>query len=553
MCSSTRRTSPARPALYADLRDDSSSVSDESTNDDSPVQCGYDAVREATLLPSARLLSATLDVPADAPRVTRGLREMIDAGYLRDYTLHVPVFAAGATDADLARHLVRTYRSMIVFCATRDEGRAFCAAMNALAPTARYIDCETPRAERREVLAAFKTGALAFIVNVRVLSVGFDAPITKGVCFLRIPASQTLAVQMIGRCLRPHRDKRIAHVVLPLVAAAGSGAGSEDGQHDTSAKKRVLALMRVLAHTDSRFARAMRERGGAYVSVTSESADDLEPDQPMTAESEQCALLHEVIYDSMGKALYGAWEANLAIVAAHYTLQGRMPKQNEPGGIWLGRQRQNRATMSAERKALLDALPWWQWNPTQGVWEANFAGMVVFYEQHGRMPTGANGQWVLNQRRYRSSGAMTEEHAFRLDSLSWWSWDPIQDVWEANFAGMVVFYEQHGRVPTQREPGGTWASRQRPQRATMRDDNRARLDALSWWSWDPLQAEWNANFTGMVAHHERYGRMPTRSEPFGRWAGRQHGIRATMCDDNRARLDALPFWRWRHVGGQVEQ
>jgi predicted helicase len=350
------------PALYADLRDDSSSVSDESTDEDSPVRCGYDAVREATLLPSARLLSATLDVPADAAalarpaaRVTRGLREMIDAGYLRDYTLHVPVFAAGATDADLARHLVRTYRSMIVFCATRDEGRAFCAAMNALAPTAqseaasaapmapmaaRYIDCETPRAERREVLSAFKTGALAFIVNVRVLSVGFDAPITKGVCFLRIPASQTLAVQMIGRCLRPHSDKRIAHVVLPWVAAAAGGAGSDDEQHDTSAKKRVLALMRVMAHTDPRFARAMRERGGAYVSVTSERADDLEPDQPMPVESEQCALLHEAIYNSMGKALYGAWDANLAVVVAHYTLHGRMPNHTEPGGAWVHRQRQ---------------------------------------------------------------------------------------------------------------------------------------------------------------------------------------------------------------------
>ena len=84
------------PEMYADLRDDSSS----SSSAESPEQSGYDAVREAGALPSARLLSATLDVPvarggASAPNVTRGVREMIDAGYLCDYTLHVPVFGAG--------------------------------------------------------------------------------------------------------------------------------------------------------------------------------------------------------------------------------------------------------------------------------------------------------------------------------------------------------------------------------------------------------------------------------------------------------------------------
>jgi len=71
---------------------------------------GYAAVRAATTLVSARLFSATLDVPDGAERVTRSLREMITAGCLCDYTLNVPVFDEGATSADLARCLVREYR-----------------------------------------------------------------------------------------------------------------------------------------------------------------------------------------------------------------------------------------------------------------------------------------------------------------------------------------------------------------------------------------------------------------------------------------------------------
>ena len=291
---------------------------------------------------------------------------------------------------------------------------------------------------------------------------------------------------MIGRCLRPHRDKRIAHVVLPLVAAAG-----EDEHQDTSAKKRVLALMRVMAQTDPRFARAMansansHSRGGAYVSVTSERADDLEPDHPMPAESEQCELLHEAVYDSMGQALYGAWDANLAVVVAHYTLHGRMPTRTEQGGVWMRHQRWSRATMPEERRALLDALPFWSWDPRDDEWNANLAGVVAYFAQHGRMParTDPFGQWSYNQRSRRST--MIEERKRRLDALPFWTWDPMQDAWNANFTGMVARYEMHGRMPRQREPGGPWAHTQRRSRSTMCDDNRARLDALPWWRWSP--------------------------------------------------------------------
>ncbi len=103
----------------------------------------------------------------------------------------------------------------------------------------------TGRRERNEVLAAFKRGELAFIVNVRVL-----APITKGVCFVSMPASKTHIVQVVGMSLRLHPDKRIAHVILPLVA------GAED--EDT----RVRGFMRVLAQTYTRFAEALRAGGG---------------------------------------------------------------------------------------------------------------------------------------------------------------------------------------------------------------------------------------------------------------------------------------------------
>ena len=44
---------------------------------------------------------------------------------------------------------------------------------------------------------------------------GFDAPITKGVCFLHLPKRRTVLIQIIGRALRLHKTKTIANMILP--------------------------------------------------------------------------------------------------------------------------------------------------------------------------------------------------------------------------------------------------------------------------------------------------------------------------------------------------
>jgi superfamily II DNA or RNA helicase len=53
----------------------------------------------------------------------------------------------------------------------------------------------------------YKSGKLPFLVNVRILVEGFDAPITKGVCFMSLPSSNTTLIQIIGRATRDSNNK----------------------------------------------------------------------------------------------------------------------------------------------------------------------------------------------------------------------------------------------------------------------------------------------------------------------------------------------------------
>jgi DNA repair protein RadD len=66
----------------------------------------------------------------------------------------------------------------------------------------RVVTGETPLAEREDSVAAFKAGALKCLVNVNVLTTGFDAPRIDLLAMLRPTLSTGLYVQMVGRGTR---------------------------------------------------------------------------------------------------------------------------------------------------------------------------------------------------------------------------------------------------------------------------------------------------------------------------------------------------------------
>lgn len=61
---------------------------------------------------------------------------------------------------------------------------------------------ETPKVERRKILADFKARKIKYLVNVSVLTTGFDAPHVDVIAILRATESVGLLQQIIGRGLR---------------------------------------------------------------------------------------------------------------------------------------------------------------------------------------------------------------------------------------------------------------------------------------------------------------------------------------------------------------
>ena len=93
-------------------------------------------------------------------------------------------------------------RPTIVFCSTVAHAVHVAEAFNAAGIPAGLIHGELAADERRNILAAYGSGEIAVLVNVAVLTEGFDHPPTSCVILLRPSSCKSTMIQMVGRGLR---------------------------------------------------------------------------------------------------------------------------------------------------------------------------------------------------------------------------------------------------------------------------------------------------------------------------------------------------------------
>lgn len=113
----------------------------------------------------------------DTPRVWAACRDVFEQTADRKSVL---IFAVSVRHAEKIREIL---------------GSAFDAECG-------LITGSTPPEERAEIQRRFRDQSLKFLVNVNVLTTGFDAPATDCVALMRPTASPVLYVQMVGRGFR---------------------------------------------------------------------------------------------------------------------------------------------------------------------------------------------------------------------------------------------------------------------------------------------------------------------------------------------------------------
>ena len=155
----------------------------------------------ARLIDDDWLAPCTVFVPARGPDLSE---VEIRAG---DYA--IDQLSTAMSNSIIVDSAVREYericsgRPSIAFCVDIAHSRLVAEAFWRHGYRAEHVDGETPRRERRNLIAALAHGSIDVLCNCGLISEGLDVPGVEAVIGLRPTRSLALYLQMVGRALRP--------------------------------------------------------------------------------------------------------------------------------------------------------------------------------------------------------------------------------------------------------------------------------------------------------------------------------------------------------------
>jgi superfamily II DNA/RNA helicase len=396
-------------------------LEDDDTEDEIKNTTGYNKIIKSLIKYNNNVyLSATIDEHQGFEYYKKDIRDMINDKYLCDYNIIVPIFSDDPSDKNICEYLINNYINIIVYCNSQKEGKKINELLNTLEKgCSEYIDCKTRKEKRDKIINKYKNNKIKFLVNVRILVEGFDAPITKGVYFIHLPSSKTTIIQIIGRALRLHPLKTIANIILPF---------SSDGD-----EVNINKFLKILASNDSKIKQAYEsKKDDSYIFINKIK------DKVDETNDELVEFRYNMIYDSMGilKNSNDIWITNLEWVKKYIDENKKRPSEHDKNkevkkhGAWIRRQVDNykKQIMSNETITKL----WEEFIndnkykdyllSNEEVWKSNLERVKKYINENNKKPSEddkdkdvkTHGNWIKKQNfNYRNKNKIMSNETIR--------------------------------------------------------------------------------------------------------------------------------------------
>lgn len=308
---------PERYMETEDDYDDFSEEDEEEIEEEERLNSSMSLIRDLHQTNCMIYLSATIDNPNDETLFYEyKVRQAISDGYLCDYQFIFPIFEQKyTTNQHLAEYLI--YRQnethCLIYASNCKEGKEFVDMLNVIqAGCAGYIDADTTAAKRTKLFADFESGKIRFLINIRVLVEGYNAPHIRSIFFLQVSTSEIFIIQAIGRALRLHPDKIKATIYVPFT-------------HEDDID-RIQAFLTQLSTYDERIKQTLTQKKvGGYLSL--EHGEVQEEDDKKVDDS-VFEFRYNLIVDRMGNSNMLEEMAIKRVLEykAFYEEFGRIPK-----------------------------------------------------------------------------------------------------------------------------------------------------------------------------------------------------------------------------------
>lgn len=175
-----------------------------------------------------------------------GIHQLIQDGYLSRYHHYtIPKFTPSSVAKYYADEQLKWGKTLIFFHRLTD----CLACQQHLAHRNVHAEVVTAKSNREQQLADFESGKTQVLINMAILTEGFDCPSLKTV-FCR-PSSKPCTIQMAGRAFRKHADhpfkqvvqcKATKHPMIRTAIASEQYAWTDDGWRSLTMNAQLDAI-----------------------------------------------------------------------------------------------------------------------------------------------------------------------------------------------------------------------------------------------------------------------------------------------------------------------
>lgn len=346
----------------------------------------------------------------------------------------------------------------------------------------------------------------SLLSNARCLTEGIDVPALDAVAFIDPRSSQVDIIQAVGRAIRKADNKTLGTIVLPVLIPHDA-----DAEHalEDSAFKPIWAILNALRSHD-----------------------------------EQLATELDQLRTELGRT------SKLGVIPEKISID--LPLNIDeilPGFV---------DTLSITIIEQSTA-PWEFWFGLLQNYVNQFRNSFV---PHNYLANNFKlGFWVNSQRTKYKEGSLIKERIEKLDSISHWTWNQLEHVWELNFNLLEDFAKEFGHAEVPYEPElykgqklffWTQMQRARYKRGNLEKDRITKLESLPCWVWNPKGEVWNQWLELLNQYVASTGscRVPQsfifESKNLGRWVSKQRiRYRKGALEFDRIKtLEAIEGWAW---------
>ncbi|MEM6844245.1 MAG: helicase associated domain-containing protein [Bacteroidota bacterium] len=251
------------------------------------------------------------------------------------------------------------------------------------------------------------------------------------------------------------------------------------------------------------------------------------------------------------------WMFNYYLLRQHVRDHGNdnisnLYRENRRLYTWILRQRQQAASLSPTRKAMLDDINFSWDRSSSAFWEQMFKMLKRFYKKHGHTQVPSSyvnqqlSEWVIRQRRF--SDKLTDDQQKRLTDLGFQFDMPRQRdlTFEVYFNLLKKFKEDHGHTNvTTYYPNKklfNWVRSLRQNEEKLEDTRHTRLKSIGFEFMSDKAAKraqkWREQYE-LVAESLRLTNKLPDDERLQNWYFRQKARKANVTEEEKALLKKI--------------